>query len=116
MKALYQIAGLLLAEHPLASRFASSAESPAFGGIGTAPHAPLPPARIFSARRAAAPRSPAYFCATSRNGGPTSFFVTSWHALQAFRGEQLRDRIVGHGGKSVGRRRRRRIAPVVGRR
>src|SRR6185503_3948025 len=80
---LYQIDPYFCVSTHSARRFESSAESPAFGGIGTAPQTPLPPARIFSARRPAAPASPEYFCATSRNAGPTSFFATSWHDVHA---------------------------------
>ncbi len=53
-----------------------------FGGIGTGPHTPEPPALTFCSSLAAAVLSPRYFAATSWYAGPTISLSTAWHAAQ----------------------------------
>src|SRR5512147_726341 len=55
-----------------------------FGGIGTWPQTPTPPAFTFAASLAAAPASPLYFAETSLYAGPTTFLSIAWHAVQPY--------------------------------
>src|SRR6185436_17132743 len=72
-----------------ASVAASASASPGLGGIGTWPQAPLLPARIRAASRAAAAASPEYFAAISRKDGPTTRWSRAWQPLQAFAASSL---------------------------
>jgi hypothetical protein len=54
------------------NNFKSPSDNAVFGGIGAAPHTPLPPCLIFAASLPAAPASAPYFAATSLNDGPTT--------------------------------------------
>ena len=63
---------------------ASSSVRPGWGGIGTGPHTPSPPALIFFARYASLSGLPWYLAATSVKPGPTTLLVMPWHAVQAF--------------------------------
>src|SRR5947207_2604758 len=52
------------------------------GGIGTAPHTPLPPFLTFSNSFSGALASPLYLAATSLYAGPTTFLSMAWQAVQ----------------------------------